>query len=144
MLAVTIKQKMIAAMKAKDTVAKEILKVTLGELDVLESRSGDKPDDAQAAKVVKKLMKSNEETLALARTDEERATLKRELEVLAELLPKSMSAEEVAQALAGVRDQIVGAAGDGAATGIAMKHLKSIGADVDGKTVSAAVQQLRA
>jgi hypothetical protein len=35
------------------------------------------------------------------------------------------------------------AGNDGQATGVAMKHLKSLGAEVNGKDVSAAVRQLR-
>jgi uncharacterized protein len=47
-------------------------------------------------------------------------------------------------ALAPVADAIRAAGNDGQATGVAMKQLKSTGATVDGKTVAAAVKQLRA
>jgi hypothetical protein len=43
-----------------------------------------------------------------------------------------------------VKDDIVAAGNDGQATGVAMKLLKSKGAAVDGKTVSAAVRKMRA
>jgi hypothetical protein len=53
--------------------------------------------------------------------------------------------EDAVVALLGpVTDAVRGAANDGAATGVAMKHLKASGAAVDGKVVSAAVKRLRA
>ena len=43
-----------------------------------------------------------------------------------------------------VSEAILAAGSDGQATGVAMKHLKSSGAVVDGKTVSTAVRTMRA
>jgi hypothetical protein len=42
-----------------------------------------------------------------------------------------------------VAGAIKAAGNDGQATGVAMKHLKSAGASVDGKTVAEAVKQIR-
>ena len=88
-------------------------------------------------------MKSNEETLASTTDSEKRAVLVQEMEVLAAFLPKSLSADEIAAALAPVAPQIKAAGNDGQATGIAMKQLKSTGAVVNGKDVTAAVKALR-
>lgn len=144
MLADDVKKKMIEAMKARDTIAKEILKVALGEMDVIESRTGTRPSDEEAQGVLRKLVKANEETLGHARNQEEKDVLLRELEVLASLLPKSLGVEETVSALAPVRDAIRSAKADGPGVGIAMKHLRSISATVDGRTVAAAVQRVRA
>ena len=46
-------------------------------------------------------------------------------------------------ALAPVVDALKAAGNDGQATGVAMKHLKSVGAVVTGKEVTAAVKKLR-
>ena len=73
-----------------------------------------------------------------------RATLEEENTILAALLPKTLSPEEIATALEPVKDAILGAGNDGQATGIAMKHLKGSGAAVEGKDVSAAVRTMRA
>jgi hypothetical protein len=50
---------------------------------------------------------------------------------------------EIVAALAQVSEAVKAATNDGQATGVAMKHLKSLGADVNGKDVSAAVRQMR-
>jgi uncharacterized protein YqeY len=74
----------------------------------------------------------------------DKAILEEENVVLETLLPKTLDASEVIAALATVSEAILAAGGDGQATGVAMKHLKSSGAVVDGKTVSTAVRAMRA
>ena len=66
-----------------------------------------------------------------------------EMEILATYLPKSLSLDEIVQALAPVKAEIKAAGNDGQATGIAMKQLKSTGAIVNGKDVGAAIKELR-
>ena len=58
-------------------------------------------------------------------------------------LPKSLGVAEIVAALAPVAEAVKAAGNDGQATGVAMKHLKTLGAVVNGKDVSAAVRQLR-
>ncbi len=57
MLAEEIKKRMLDAMRAKDVVAKEILRVALGEIQTNEARAGKPASDEEAAQVVKKLVK---------------------------------------------------------------------------------------
>ena len=139
-----IKTRMFRAMKAGQTVEKEILRLAVGEITTDAARPGKKGDDEEAFAILRKLIKSNEESLASVTDPEREATLKQEIAVLAELLPRSLGEEEVVAALAPVADAVRSAKGDGQATGIAMKHLKGAGAVVDGKVVAAAVQRLRA
>ena len=96
--------------------------------------------------VVRKLLKSNEETLATPRaTDEGRAVaLRQENAVLSSLLPKSMSADDIAAALAPVAEAMRAAKSDGQAMGVAMKHLKAAGATVESADVQKAVAKVRA
>lgn len=143
MLVDRIKQRMFAAMKAKKTVEKEILRVAIGEITTAEARGGSFTDE-DATKILKKLVKSNEEAIAAGPDAAQASALREEIEVLASFLPKTLSAEQVVKALEPVEAAIVAAAGDGPATGIAMRHLKSSGAEVDGKTVAEAVRRLRA
>ncbi len=143
MLVDEIKKRILAAMKAGNTLEKEVLRVALGEIQTEEAR-GTKADDALAAKIVKKLIKSNRETLESASDAEQQATLQSEIAVLQQLLPESLSVDEIVTALAPVADAIRAAGNDGQATGIAMKHLKASGAEVDGKDVAQAVRTLRA
>jgi hypothetical protein len=99
--------------------------------------------DEEAQATLRKLMKSNDESLAVIEDPEQRANLELEQRTLADLLPKSLSVEEIIVALAPVKDAIVAAGNVGQATGVAMKQLKSAGAVVNGKDVSAAVTQVR-
>ena len=140
----TLRSRALAAMKAKDTVATTILRLAQSEVQALEARQGRALTNDEELGAVRKLVKSNEETLAASTDDGERATLKREIEILKEILPQSMSTEAIAAALAPVADAIRAAANDGQATGVAMKHLKAAGATVTGNDVAVAVKALRA
>jgi uncharacterized protein YqeY len=143
MLTDEIRARVKAAMKARKTVEKEVLKVALGEIETEQMRRGVDMDDAGVEKVLRKLVKSNRETQAAIEDAAEKAVLEEEIAVLESLLPKVLTEDEVVAALAPVVDAIKAANADGPATGVAMKHLKQSGAVVDGKTVSAAVRKLR-
>lgn len=138
-----IKARMFAAMKAGNVVEKEILKVAMGEITTDAARAERKGDDAEAQAILKKLVKSNEETIEASQDETQKATLRAEVEVLNTFLPKSLGLAEIVATLAPVADAIKAAGNDGQATGVAMKHLKSLAAEVNGKDVSAAVRQLR-
>jgi uncharacterized protein YqeY len=138
-----IKARMFQAMKAGNTIEKEILKVAMGEITTDAARPGRKGDDAEAQALLKKLVKSNEETFAVSQDEAQKQTLRTEIEVLLAFLPKPLGVPEVVAALAPVAEAVKAAGNDGQATGVAMKHLKSLGAEVNGKDVSAAVRQMR-
>lgn len=144
MLIDDIKKRMRDALKAGRTVEKEILRVAIGEIETNAARAGKDAGDAASQAVIRKLLKSNEETLAVASDAEQRRTLELESEVLRSLLPRALDRAEIERALAQVADQIRAAKSDGQATGIAMKQLKASGAEVDGKDVAAVVTSLRA
>lgn len=143
MLLDDIKAAMFKAIKANDTVAKEILRVAVGEITTDAARPGRKGDDDETRAILKKLMKSNEETLGTITDPTERAKLERENAVLADYLPKSLDVAAITALLDPAKDAIKAAANDGQATGVAMKQLKSTGAVVNGKDVSAAVKAIR-
>ena len=139
-----IKARMFQAMKAGNVTEREILKVAMGEITTDAARPGRKGDDEETQGILRKLVKSNEETIEASQDETQKAQLRAEIEVLNTFLPKSLSLAEVVVALAPVADGIKAAGNDGQATGVAMKHLKTLGAVVNGKDVSAAVRQLRA
>ena len=143
MLIDEIRARAKAAMLSRNTVEREILRVALGEVQTEEGRREGPLEDAAVEKILRKLVKSNAETIAVSENDEQRAILLQENAVLESLLPKTLSEDDVITALAPVAESIQAAKADGPATGIAMKHLKSQGVAVDGKTVAAAVQRLR-
>ena len=142
MIVEELRKQIAQAMRDHDDVAKDVLRVALGEIQTEEHRTNASLSDDRAVALVRRLIKSNEETMA-ASTGDRAATLKRENEILSALLPKRMSAEEIVAALSPLADAIRGAKNDGQATGIAMKHLKTTGTHVDGGEVTEAVKRLR-
>jgi uncharacterized protein len=145
MLVEDIKKRVVTAVKAGDGVTRDVLRLALGEIQTAEARKNAPLSEEDAAAALRKLIKSNEETLAaLPAGDDRIATLKREVEVLASLLPAQMTVAQIVEALAEQAAAIKAAGSDGQATGIAMKHLKASGAAVSGGDVTAAVKQLRA
>lgn len=143
MLTDEIRKQMVDALKAKDTVRKDILKTTLGEIQTAEARSSGPLGEDDAQKVVKKLIKSIDESLDVIRDQVTREKLEREKQILEDLLPRALSVDEIVAALAPVEGAIRSAKADGPATGIAMKTLKAAGANVDGRAVTEAVQRIR-
>lgn len=143
MLVDTIKAQALQAMKAKDSLATSILRLALGEVQTAEARTNRKATDDEVTAVLRKLIKSNDETLAVAVDEDQKRILKQENAVLAALLPASLTPEQIVEALAPVAEAIREAKSEGQATGVAMKHLKTTGAVVSGTTVGAAVKQIR-
>ncbi len=142
MLVDEIKKRITEAMKAK-SVDKEVLRVALGEIQTQEARTEKAFTDDEAMAVVRKLVKSNRETLDATTDATKRAELEREIVVLESLLPKTLSVDEIVAALAPVKDALVAAGNEGQATGVAMKHLKTTGSSAGGKDVAAAVKRMR-
>jgi uncharacterized protein YqeY len=138
-----IKARMFQAMKAGNATEREILKVAMGEITTDAARPNRKGDDEEAQGLLKKLVKSNEESIEASQDEAQKAQLRAEIAILMDFLPKSLGVPEIVAALAPVADAIKAAGNDGQATGVAMKHLKNLGAVVNGKDVSAAVRQLR-
>lgn len=143
MLLDEIKKRLAEAIKAKNEVEREILRVTLGELQTLEARNTKAPTEDEAAQVIRKLVKSNEETLASTTEPGRKAVLEQEVAVLTSLLPKTLGLDELVAKLAPVRDALRAAGNDGQATGIAVKHLKAEGISAPGGDVSRAVKAIR-
>ncbi len=140
----TLRKNALEAMKAKDSVATTILRLAQSEVQALEARQGRTLTDDEAFGALRKLVKSNEETLAATSGETaEGAILQRELEILRGLLPKALSFDAVMTALGSVSDPIKAAANEGQATGVAMKYLKSLGSQVVGTDVARAVKQIR-
>jgi uncharacterized protein YqeY len=116
MLVDDMKRRMLAAMKAKKPVEKEILGVALGEIQTADAR-GTPLGDEGALAIVRKLVKSNEETLGVTTNEADKAKLLEELVVLRSLLPQTLDVAGITAALEGVRDALRAAGNDGQATG---------------------------
>jgi len=143
MLKDELKTGMLAAMKAGAQVEKNILRLAVGEVQTAETRTAEDLADAEVERILRKLIKSIGESLEATPDAAKQAGLREEIGVLERYLPKTLTPEEIAAALEPVREQVLGAGNDGQATGVAMKHLKSSGAVVEGKDVSQAVRAMR-
>ncbi|MDP3277981.1 MAG: GatB/YqeY domain-containing protein [Deltaproteobacteria bacterium] len=135
-----VKKRMMAAMKAHNTVEKEVLRTAIGEI----TATGGPTHDEIVLAVLRKLLKSNRDTLALATDETQKSTLLQEIAVIQDFLPKAMDPAMMVDVLAPVADAIRAAANEGQATGIAMKHLKSVNAVVESSDVKAVVSKIRA
>jgi uncharacterized protein YqeY len=144
-LAAEIKKAMFAAMKAKNDVEKEIFRVALGEIDTALSRSdSEQLSDAEVQSILKKLIKSNREAHDATSDEATRAKLLQENAAIERFLPKALSVPQIVQLLESVKAQIQAAPSAGPAMGIAMKVLKTSGAEVNAADVTRAIEQLRA
>lgn len=144
MLIEDLKRQITTAMKTGDTLARDILRLALGELQMGEARKNAPLSEEESVAVLRKLIKANEETIGLSAGESERVdTLRREISIIASLLPQQMSVDDIVSALTPHGPEIRAAKTDGQATGVAMKHLKAAGAAVSGNDVGVAVKKLR-
>jgi uncharacterized protein YqeY len=147
-LKATVRQKFEEAKRAGNREAKDLLSVILGDISTAEARGGKDVTDAEVEKLLRKMVESNTETLTQLKShnrgeDPKVAVLEREMALLKALLPQTLDVEAIVKALEPVRADILNAKGDGQATGVAMKHLKSLSLSVQGQDVSSAVKQIR-
>jgi uncharacterized protein YqeY len=144
----TVREKFEQAKRSGHREEKNLLSVLLGDMATAEARSGKALPEAEVEKLLRKVAESNQETLTQLtlhhRADDPRvAVLVREIALLKSLLPQTLDAGAIAKALEPVRAEILRAKNDGQATGIAMKHLKSMSLNAQGQDVAAVVKQIR-
>jgi hypothetical protein len=145
----TLKDQIKQAMRDKDRVRRDILKLALSEI-TSKSAMGEVTQE-QAEKLVRKIVENNHESIAaLAKRDsgddrEKLEQLKVENEILEELLPKEWSTQDVQTFIEkeNLAEPIAAANNDGQAMGIAMKALKSAGAAAKGNVVNQVIRSLR-
>lgn len=143
MLIDDIKAKVKDAMRARDTRTRDVLRVVLGDLQLAETRKGETLSEAEAQQGVKKVIKGNREMIAAVDDPAVVERMEAEIAVLESLLPQTLSVEEIVAALGPAADAVRAAGNDGQATGVAMKHLKASGAEVEGRDVKEAVGRMR-
>ncbi|WP_432797692.1 GatB/YqeY domain-containing protein [Poriferisphaera sp. WC338] len=138
-----IRARIKKAMIERNDLEKSILKVALGDLDTEAARSAEGISEEKCEQIIRKMVKSANETLEHTTDAAEIEKINAEKAILGTLLPTSLSVAEIKTALEAVLDDVKAVGNDGQATGVAMKHLKSQGAVVIGKDVSQAVHELR-
>lgn len=145
----TLRTQIKQAMRDKDSVRRDILKLALSEI-TSQAAMGEVTEE-RAEKLVRKIVENNQESIAaLAKRDsgsdrEKLEQLECENKILEELLPKEWSVADVQSFIekAGLAESIAAAQNDGQAMGIAMKAIKSEGAAARGNVVNQVIRSLR-
>jgi len=140
-----MKRLLISAIKEKDVVRRDILRLVIADVEADHKRQD---DDKWAETVIRKHLKQNEEALAFYEEgDEGHTRLKRQSGMLQSLLPETMTQEHIESFLlrcdAEEIQPILKAKSDGQAMGMAMKIFKVAGENVLGTDVKAVVDRLR-
>jgi uncharacterized protein YqeY len=139
-----IKSQLRTAMKEKNETKRNILRVVLGDVSTLEVRAGKTITDDDVAKVVRKVMQGNEETMGYLKPETDKyKILAEENNVLTTLLPKTLSTKDIMTELEPLIGELKNAKNSGQATGTAMKHLKSKGLNVLGEDVKKVIEDIR-
>lgn len=139
MLIDELKKQMFQAIKAGDTVRKEILRTALGEA----TATGQATTDEHLLQVLRKLTKANRDTLRSVSDEQGRAVLEQEIQVLESFLPAPLSAEALVSELQSQAEALRAAPAPGPAMGVAMRHLKQAGLSAEAQDVAAAIRQIR-
>jgi uncharacterized protein YqeY len=144
-----LQAKLHEAMKARNDLARNLLRVIMGEVSTRKARTGKEPVDAEVHAIIRSIIANNNETRKELEqrgqtTHEAYARLAQENGYLETLLPKTLDPAAIQKELLGIAAELKGAKNDGQATGLAMKHLKQKGLAVLGEDVAVAVKQVRA
>lgn len=129
-----LKQKLVTAIKNKNEIEKNVLRVILSEID---RRTETKPiSQEEIYRIIKKLILSNQECTKI-RTNFQ---LDLENEFLATLLPKELSREEIAKYIDSL--DLSKCKNVGAAIGVTMKYFKANNLYIDANIVKEYINHL--
>ena len=143
MLMDQLKERIKSAMKAGNTLERDVFKVALGDLQLQETRQGQPLTDEDVQKGLRKVIKGNREMISAVTDPAVLERMNAEIQILETLLPTTLDPAQIRVVLDAVAEPIRAAGNDGQATGIAMKHLKAQGLAVEGRDVQTVVKQLR-
>lgn len=132
---------LLSATKQKDEVLKGILRVILGDTNTLEARTSKPVNDEQVYNIIRKLVEGNTETLSHMKEGKEK--LLRENEIMAALLPKTMSRDDIEHILIIHVVNLKEAKSEGQAIGFAMKQIKQTGEPFVSDDIIQVVRKLR-
>src|SRR3954467_2955828 len=120
------------AIKAKNDLARDVLRVIMGEVATRRGRTGKEPNDEEVHAIIRSLIANNKETRTELEhrgqtTHEAYERLAGENAYLETLLPQTLDRDAIAVELQPMEVALRSAKNDGQATGMAMKHLKQKG-----------------
>src|SRR5260370_37494065 len=121
-----LQAKVHEAMKARDDLARDLLRLVLGEGSTRKARTGKGPRDDEIHAIIRSIMTNNHETRnALEQRGqtghEAFERLARENAYLETLLPKTLDQAAIGTELAPIVAELKAAKSDGQATGLSMK-----------------------
>ncbi len=145
MLLEIMKRLLIAAIKDKDQPRRDIMRLVIADIEADHKR---KDDDSWAESVIRKHIKTNNESLAFYNEgDHFYGTLTTQNLMLGSLLPTTLSLDEIEALFLNSNgneiEQIQAVEKEGQAMGIAMKFLKSQDAKVASEDVKASIVKWR-
>jgi uncharacterized protein YqeY len=135
-------------------IERDLIRLLIGEADVFRARSKDgSVTDKQMLDLIGKSITQTQEAIDIYMSSKNPTQADELLDDMTVLLawrkkwtpeaPKCLSVEETEAELVPVLDQIKAMEKEGAAMGLAMKHLKTTGKPVDGTIVKELVQKIR-
>jgi uncharacterized protein YqeY len=142
-LVVTLRERLKNAMKSKNEIERNIFRLTLSEVELVQnssSQGGKDLTEDQILKIIRKVIGNNNETLQFPCNNQE--VLREENRILSEFLPTLLSLDDIRSKLVGNED-IKSAKSDGQAVGIAIKFFKASNDSVDGNDVKIVVEEIR-
>lgn len=140
-----LREKLVQAMRDKDSAKKDILRLALGQIEATESKmppsSNAEKLAANSVSVIKKIVNENSETIGLQQNEEVKKKLMWENEYLTQFLPITMEKSVVESLLKPLTEELK-AMKEGQAMGLAMKTLKPHGA-LDSAVVKQVLDEIR-
>jgi len=140
-----LKTEINKALKLKDEIKKNILRLALGEIQLKQSLADISSIEQQS--IIRKIIKSNQETISkLTESNRvgETAILLKEIEILKEVLPEAWDHAKVHSFIKDNSLDVLSAKNEGQAIGVVMKALKAQpSAIIDPAIVKAVVIELR-
>lgn len=92
----------------ESTLAFSVLTLVVGEVETITKRDGSKPTDDKMISIIKKLIKSNNEVIALSEQSQSNKFVK-ENEILSSYIPVEMSREKLLQVIESIKETNLGA-----------------------------------
>ena len=141
-----LKEEIKSAMKNRDDVRKDILRVALGEIETAESRKGDELSDAKCLAMINKIVNDIRESYELTKSETIRDRLYAEIAILSSFLPDYMSIAEIVDCIKGdesLCEAVKAADQDGKAIGLARKGLSDKIDAMKGSDIKDAVAHVR-
>jgi len=153
MIEQTIKENIKLAMKEKNAVIRDIMRLAIGEFQREQNNSknaGKELSEEEKIAIIKKLLKNNKETLfhllstPLGYSDDEfnlrKFSLGAEIAALENLLPKTASKEEIMEFVSKI--DLSQAKSEGQAIGLVMKEVKKANLNADNEMIRTCAVEL--